>query len=86
MRVVFCDASKAFDLVWHEGLLLKLEAAGTKGSLLTWFRSYLSDWKQRIVLPGAESKWNEVGAEVPQSSVLGHLLCLLFINDILKWM
>ena len=65
VRVVFCDVSKAFDRVWHEGLLLKLEAAGIKGSLLTWFRSYLSDRKQRVVLTGAESKWNEIRAGVP---------------------
>ena len=42
VRVVFCDVSKAFDRVWHEGLLLKLEAAGITGNLLTWFRSYLT--------------------------------------------
>ena len=62
VRVVFCDLSKAFDRAWYEGLLLKLEAAGIKGSLLAWFRSYLSNRKQRVVLPGAESKWNEIRA------------------------
>ena len=74
VRVVFCDVNKAFDRVWHEGFLLKLEAAGIKGSLLTWLRSYLSDRKQRVVLPGAESKWNGIQAGVPQGSILGPLL------------
>ena len=45
VRVVFCDISMAFGRVWHEGLLLKLEAAGISGNLLAWFRSYLTNRK-----------------------------------------
>ena len=47
VRVVFCDISKAFDRVWHEGLLYKLEAIGIIESLLLWFKSYLSNRKQK---------------------------------------
>ena len=55
VRAIFCDISKAFDRVWHKGLLFKLKSAGVSGSLLTWFSDYLNDRKQRVVLPGASS-------------------------------
>ena len=79
---MFCDISKAFDRVWHEGLLKQLEAAGIAGDLLIWFRSYLTDRRQRVVIPGAESAWKFIQAGVPQGSILGLFLFLLFINDV----
>ena len=82
VRAVFCDISKAFDRVWHTGFLYKLCAAGVTGNVLLWFKKYLSYQKQRVVLPGISSAWNFIKAGVPQGSILGHLLFLVYINDI----
>ena len=82
--VVFCDASKAFDRVWHNGLLCKLRAAGVSGSLLSWFSSYLSERRQRVIIPGTQSDWKHIHGGVPQGSILGPLLFLLYISDIVK--
>ena len=81
-RAVLLDFSKAFDRVWHDGLINKLESSGISGNLLSLIGNFLEDWKQRVVLNGQSSQWEALAAGVPQGSVLGPLFFLVYINDL----
>ena len=84
VAAVFFDLSKAFDKVPHCQLLSALANVGVSGSLLNWFRSYLSNRSQRVVLDGYTSEVHPVTSGVPQGSILGPLLFSIYVNSLTK--
>ena len=68
-RAIFLDISKAFDKVWHQGLVLKFKSDGVEGNLFKLFEDYFDNRKQRVILDGQCMSWKIILSGVPQGSV-----------------
>eukprot|EP00061_Rhincodon_typus_P017952 g46903.t1 len=80
--VVYMNFSKGFDKVPHGRLGQKVKSHGIRGELARWTQNWLSYWKQRVVVEGCLLEWRAVTSDVPQGSVLGTLLFVVYINDL----
>ena len=79
---IYFDYQKAFDTVPHERLLLKLSNYGIGKNIVDWTRAFLTNRRQRVCVNGSYSSWSEVASGIPQGSVLGPLLFVIYVNEI----
>jgi hypothetical protein len=79
--MIYLDIQKAFDSVGHLRLLPKLKGYGFEGEILQWIKSFLMDRKQGVLVNGQSSEWKDVTSGIPQGTVLGLVLFIIYMND-----